>query len=221
MHTLEQKIKEYNDAKKVKTPAAILTLMENATTQLQSSGLEQAALMTGQQIPDFSLPDQHGTVRALSTYLEQGPIVLNIYRGGWCPYCNLEMQALSKALPYFQSRGVTLIGLTPETPSTAQDTITANGLEITVLSDAGNLVSQQLGLVFVLPEELRSVYASFGIDIPSSNGDNSFTLPVPATYIIGKDRTILYHFINVDYTKRVEPALLLNKLDDLADEGLI
>lgn len=137
-------------------------------------------------MPDFALPDQHGVVRPLSHYLAEGPVLLNVYRGGWCPYCNMEMQALNAVLPALRERGVNLIGMTPETPSSAQDTLTANGLAITVLSDEGNRVSAALGLVFELPEALRPIYAGFGIDIPASNGDESFTLPVPASYIIGQ-----------------------------------
>ncbi len=216
MPTLEQKIKEYDAIKRTKVPSEVLAVMEGATEALQTSGLEQGAFTTGDQLPDFALPDQHGTVRKLSYYLDQGPVILNVYRGGWCPYCNLEMQALNTILPEFVRRGVNLIGLTPETPATAQDTLTANELEITVLSDEGNRVSAELGLVFVLPEELRPIYEGFGIDIPASNGDDSFTLPVPATYILNKDRVVLYHFVNVDYTKRVEPTALLAELDRLS-----
>ncbi len=90
-----------------------------------------------------------------------------------------------------------------------------------MLSDEGNRVSAELGLVFELPEALRPIYAGFGIDIPASNGDESFTLPVPASYIIGQDRTVLYHFINADYTRRVEPAALLAELDRLAKAGAL
>ena len=221
MQTLEQKIKAYDEIKQSKVPAHILAVMDQATEQLRETTLEQGALTTGAQIPDFELPDQHGVTRPLSHYLAQGPVVLNIYRGGWCPYCNLEMQALNAVLPEFRARGVNLIGLTPEKPSSAQDTLTANGLAITVLSDEGNRVSASLGLVFTLAEELRPIYESFGIDIPASNGDDSFTLPVPATYVIGQDGTVLYHFVNVDYTKRVEPAALVAVLDELAAAGKI
>ncbi|WP_421227914.1 peroxiredoxin-like family protein [Aeromonas enteropelogenes] len=221
MQTLEQKIKAYDEIKQSKVPAHILAVMDQATEQLRETTLEQGALTTGSQIPDFALPDQHGVTRPLSHYLAQGPVVLNIYRGGWCPYCNLEMQALNAVLPEFRARGVNLIGLTPEKPSSAQDTLTANGLAITVLSDEGNRVSASLGLVFTLAEELRPIYESFGIDIPASNGDDSFTLPVPATYVIGQDGTVLYHFVNVDYTKRVEPAALVAVLDELAVAGKI
>ncbi|MGN5151168.1 peroxiredoxin-like family protein [Aeromonas enteropelogenes] len=221
MQTLEQKIKAYDEIKQSKVPAHILAVMDQATEQLRETTLEQGALTTGAQIPDFALPDQNGVTRPLSHYLAQGPVVLNIYRGGWCPYCNLEMQALNAVLPEFRARGVNLIGLTPEKPSSAQDTLTANGLAITVLSDEGNRVSASLGLVFTLAEELRPIYESFGIDIPASNGDDSFTLPVPATYVIGQDGTVLYHFVNVDYTKRVEPAALVAVLDELAAAGKI
>ncbi|MFM5292958.1 peroxiredoxin-like family protein [Aeromonas veronii] len=221
MPTLEQKIKEYDAIKRTKVPGDVLAVMEGVTEALRASGLGQGALVTGDQFPDFALPDQHGVVRPLSHYLAEGPVVLNIYRGGWCPYCNLEMQALNIALPEFVKRGVTLLGLTPEMPTTAQDTLTANELAITVLSDEGNRVSASLGLVFELPEVLRPIYERFGIDIPASNGDDSFTLPVPATYILGLDRVVRYHFVNVDYTQRAEPAQLIVELDRLAAAGML
>lgn len=221
MTTLEQKIRDYDEIKKNKVPSDVLAVMEGATEKLRNSGLEDKALAVGEQIPDFSLPDQHGVVRNLSYYLAKGPIVLNVYRGGWCPYCNLEMRALNAVLPEFHHRGANLVGLTPETPETAQDTLTANELDITVLSDKGNRISAELGLVFELPDELKPIYENLGIDIPASNGEDSFTLPVPATYIIGKDRVVLYRFINVDYTRRVEPALLVAELDKLQATGRI
>ena len=221
MPTLEQKIKEYDAIKRTKVPGDVLAVMEGATEALRTSGLGQGAFVTGDQFPDFALPDQHGVVRPLSHYLAEGPVVLNIYRGGWCPYCNLEMQALNIALPEFVKRRVTLLGLTPEMPTTAQDTLTANELAITVLSDEGNRVSASLGLVFELPEVLRPIYERFGIDIPASNGDDSFTLPVPATYILGQDRVARYHFVNVDYTQRAEPTQLIAELDRLAAAGML
>lgn len=221
MPTLEQKIKEYDAIKRTKVPGDVLAVMEGATEALRASGLGQGAFVTGDQFPDFALPDQHGVGRPLSHYLAEGPVVLNIYRGGWCPYCNLEMQALNIALPEFVKRGVTLLGLTPEMPTTAQDTLTANELAITVLSDEGNRVSASLGLVFELPEVLRPIYERFGIDIPASNEDDSFTLPVPATYILGQDRVVRYHFVNVDYTQRAEPTQLLAELDRLAAAGML
>ncbi|HDZ8846920.1 peroxiredoxin-like family protein [Aeromonas veronii] len=221
MPTLEQKIKEYDAIKRTKVPGDVLAVMEGVTEALRASGLGQGAFVTGDQFPDFALPDQHGVVRPLSHYLAEGPVVLNIYRGGWCPYCNLEMQALNIALPEFVKRGVTLLGLTPEMPTTAQDTLTANELAITVLSDEGNRVSASLGLVFELPEVLRPIYERFGIDIPASNGDDSFTLPVPATYILGQDRVARYHFVNVDYTQRAEPTQLIAELDRLAAAGML
>ena len=221
MPTLEQKIKEYDAIKRTKVPGDVLAVMEGATEALRASGLGQGAFVTGDQFPDFALPDQHGVVRPLSHYLAEGPVVLNIYRGGWCPYCNLEMQALNIALPEFVKRGVTLLGLTPEMPTTVQDTLTANELAITVLSDEGNRVSALLGLVFELPEVLRPIYERFGIDIPASNGDDSFTLPVPATYILGQDRVARYHFVNVDYTQRAEPTQLIAELDRLAAAGML
>ena len=105
-----------------------------------------------------------------------------------------------------------LIGLAPETPEHAGETATRHAIEIDILSDSGNRVAQLLGLVFELPEELRAIYARNGIDIPAFNGDDSFRLPVPATYIVDQAGMIAYAFVNADYTQRLEPAGILDQL---------
>ena len=164
-------------------------------------------------MPDFALPNQHGAMRRFSDYLAESPVVLNVYRGGWCPYCNLEMKALHDALPGIEQRGARLVGMAPETPDNAVDTAQRHDLRIDILSDAGNRVAERLGLVFELPESLRSIYAGLGIDLPAFNGDDSFRLPVPATYIVGRDGAVAYAFVNADYTRRLEPAEITSFLE--------
>ena len=145
-------------------------------------------------------------------YLKSSTIVLNVYRGGWCPYCNFEMKALSEALPMIKEKGAQLVGMSPELPSKAEITASSGGINIDILYDSGNVLSERLGLVFELPEVLRQIYEKFGIEIPAYNGDDSFRLPVPATYIVEKDGTIRYAYINADYTERMEPSDILAKL---------
>jgi len=163
-------------------------------------------------MPDFELPNQHGERRRLYQYLAESPVVLNIYRGGWCPYCNMEMKALHDALPRIEAHGARLVGMAPELPERALATRERHQIDIEILSDSGNRVAEQLGLVFDLPEELRPIYQKIGIDIPAYNGDDSFRLPVPATFIIGQDAEILYAFVNADYTQRLEPAEIVAQL---------
>ena len=215
MGALKDEIDAYNVAKQEKVPAEILATMVEATEELKRSGIEDRALKTGDTMPDFELPNQHGERRRLSDYLGKSPVVLNIYRGGWCPYCNMEMKALHDALPAIESRGARLVGLAPETPDKAMSTAERHGIAIDILSDAGNKVAEQLGLVFELPQALRPLYEKFGTDLVAYNGDDSFKLPVPATYIIGQDGVIVYHFVNADYTVRLEPSEIVAKLAEL------
>lgn len=212
MGALKDEIDAYNAAKQEKVPAEILTIMAEATEELKRSGIENRALKTGDTMPDFELPNQHGERRRLSDYLAESPVVLNIYRGGWCPYCNMEMKALHDALPEIESRGARLVGMAPETPDKAMSTAERHEIAIDILSDAGNKVAEQMGLVFELPQALRPIYEKFGIDLVAYNGDDSFKLPVPATYIIGQDGVIVYDFVNADYTLRLEPSEIVAKL---------
>jgi peroxiredoxin len=212
MGVLTDMIHAYDEVKKEKVAAETLATMADATEDLKRSGIERRALKTGDTMPDFELPNQHGKRRRLSDYLAKSPVVLNIYRGGWCPYCNLEMKALNDVLPEIQAHGAQLVAIAPETPDKAMLTAERNAINIDILSDAGNRIAEEMGLVFELPQVLRPVYEKFGIDLPAYNGDNSFKLPVPATYIVGQDRSIVYDFVNADYTQRLEPTEIVAKL---------
>lgn len=209
---LQEAIAAYNAEKKLRLSPDILGTMAEATETLKASGIEGRALRTGDTMPDFALPNQHGIARRLRDYLAESAVVLNIYRGGWCPYCNMEMKALHDILPEIEARGATLIGMSPETPDKAMDTATRHEIAIDILSDVGNRVGEQLGLVFTLPNSLREIYEKIGLDLPAYNGDDSFRLPVPATYIIGMDGVIRYDFVNADYTLRLEPAEIVARL---------
>jgi len=212
MQPLKIEIDAYKADMAGKVPAEVREIMARCTEDLMASGIENRALKKGDVIPDFELPNQHGQMRKLYDYLSVSPVVLNIYRGGWCPYCNMEMKALHDALPQIEAKGAKLVGLTPETPDQADLTAQKHGLAIDILSDSGNRVAEKLGLVYELPESLRTIYQKFGIDIPSYNGDNSFKLPIPATYIVRKDGVISYDFVNADYTQRMEPAEIIRML---------
>ena len=212
MGALTDAIDAYNAEKSQRVPKDILETMAQATAELEASGIEGRAVQTGDRMPDFALPNQQGEQRRFFDYLEESPVVLNIYRGGWCPYCNLEMKALHDALPQIEAHGARLVGLTPELPDNAMATAERHDMRIDILSDAGNRISERLGLVFDLPEVLRPVYQGLGIDIPAYNGDDSFRLPVPATYIVRRDGIVAHAFVNADYTQRMEPAEIVTHL---------
>jgi len=212
MSELREKIAEYDAAKAKRVPAEVLQTMADATRQLESLGIADRSLKTGDRVADFELPNHLGEKRRLSDMLARSVVVLNFYRGGWCPYCNMELNALQQALPDIKASGATLVAISPELPDKATDTQARHTLEFDVLSDVGNRVSEAFGLTFELPEQLRPIYTKLGIDIPAFNGDDSFALPVPASYVIDSDSVIRYHFVNADYTRRLEPDDLLRAL---------
>lgn len=195
-----------------RVPAEVRAVMDQTGHDLQRWFEGQSPIGQGDTAPNFTLPKHDGTTWQLSDALKHGPVVLSFYRGGWCPYCNLELRALQSHLPELASAGASLVAVSPQTPDASLSTQEKNELTFGVLSDQGNTVAEQFGLVFELPEELRPIYESFGIDLPASNGDSSFSLPVPATYVIGTDAVVRYAFINVDYRTRAEPSEILQQL---------
>ena len=212
MSDLREKIAEYEAEKAKRVPAAVLDTMAEATCQLEGLGIVDRSLKAGDRIPDFTLPNHLGQQRRIGELLAGSVLVLNFYRGGWCPYCNMELNALQQALPDIRASGADLVAISPELPDKALDTRARHELEFEVLSDVGNQVSAAFGLTFELPEQLRPIYTKLGIDIPAFNGDDSFILPVPASYVVDSDGIIRHHFVNVDYTRRLEPDDLLRVL---------
>ncbi|AFY71710.1 alkyl hydroperoxide reductase/ Thiol specific antioxidant/ Mal allergen [Thalassoporum mexicanum PCC 7367] len=194
----------------------ILAKMDRATEELGESGIVDRSLKVGDRIPAFSLPNIAGEEVKISDFLTKGLTIISFYRGGWCPYCNMELRALQQYLPQFQALGAELVAITPETPDNSLTTTEKNELSFAVLSDVGNKIARQFGLVFVLPEYLRSVYEKFGIDLPAYNGDQTFELPVPATYVVDREGKIIHAYANIDYTQRLDPEVILGVLQQAA-----
>ncbi|NER84847.1 MAG: AhpC/TSA family protein, partial [Leptolyngbya sp. SIO1D8] len=166
---LAQAIADYQTQASAKRPAAISAAMQQATEELEKSGIVNQALTVGDVIPQIELPNAVGDLISVPLLLGQGPVVISFYRGGWCPYCNLELRALQQVLPEIQGLGAQLVAISPETPDSSLSTQEKNGLSFQVLSDVGNQIAQAFGLVFTLPETLRPIYQGFGIDIPAHN----------------------------------------------------
>ncbi|GGA35860.1 peroxiredoxin-like family protein [Okeania sp. KiyG1] len=186
--------------------------MNKAVVDLANSDIVDNSLKVGEKVPNFSLPNAVGKKVELNSLLVESPVVISFYRGGWCPYCNMELRGLQKYLPQIAELGAKLIAISPETPDNSLSTTEKNELTFEVLSDGGNQVAKEFGLVFELPEELRPIYQSFGIDLPAYNGDKSFELPIPATYVVASDGTIIHAFVNPDYTQRLDPEEIINVL---------
>ena len=189
-----------------KIPRDAVAVMMKATEELGASGITELAPKQGQKLPDFSLPNQTGQQLNLATLREQGPVVVTFYRGGWCPYCNLQLRAYQQMLPELKAAGATLVAITPELPDASLSTAEKNELEFDVLTDLNAEYARDLGLVFTLPESLRPIYEKFGIDVQAHNGDGQFDLPLAATFVVDVDGTIIFAKVDTDYTLRAEPS---------------
>lgn len=213
--SLTEALAEQNVAARQQIPDAALEVMDDATEQLRRSDLLDGAVDVGDTAPSFALPNATGDPVRLDDLLDDGPVVLSFYRGQWCPYCNLELRHLQAALSDVEAEGAQLVAVSPQTPDASLSTAEKHDLAFDVLSDEGNEVADAYGLVFSLPEPLREVYDGFGIDLPATNGDDAWTLPVPATFVIDTDGTVRYAFADVDYTHRADPADVVDALRDL------
>jgi peroxiredoxin len=183
---------------------------------LIASGQAERALKVGDLAPSFALPDQDGAVISSVDLLTQGPMVISFYRGVWCPFCNIELKAMQAALGNIQSRGASLLAISQQTPVNSRKSQRDNDLTFPILSDKGGELGAAFGLRWVVPEEMREVHRKLGGPLPTFNGEESWTLPMAARYIIGRDGLIAYAEVNADYTKRPEPSDMLPVLDRLS-----
>ena len=210
--TLEQQIHEFNAQLATQAPSQVVDQFRQHINILMASGVEKNALKVGEKAPSFTLPDALGRPVSLAGLLQQRPAVVTFYRGEWCPYCNLQLHAYQQALPQIKELGASLVALSPQTPDHSLSLSEKHELAFPVLSDQGNQVARQFGLVYSLEGQTRTLLKSLGSDIPAFNGDESWELPVPGTFIISQDGTIRLTYADADYTHRLEPSALLDGL---------
>jgi peroxiredoxin len=186
--------------------------------RVRADGTIEGALKIGHTVSDFTLPDAFGNQVSLETLLAKGPVVVSFYRGEWCPFCNLELRALQAVLPEMEKLGATLIAISPEKPDQGVIATDKNKLTFPVLSDFGNKVAQQFGIVFLMGRDVQELAKSFfNNDIAIRNADGSYELPVPATYVIDQAGVIRFAHIEADFmTGRAEPEAVLAALRALA-----
>lgn len=211
--SLKAQIDAYNVQKDAKLPADVLALMNTTNEELIAQHIKDNALQIGQKVESFSLANHNGENIELADLLKKGPVIISFYRGGWCPYCNLELKALNDYLPQFKTQNAQLVAISPQLPDETLSTAQKNDLEFDVLSDVSNKVAEQFGLLFTLDERIQALYTQFGIDFEHYYGDKSFKLPLPATYVINQEGVITYAFLNEDYTLRAEPTDVMAALE--------
>jgi peroxiredoxin len=205
-------------SQEVLTTASPERLQANAQTisDLVASGLSASALREGDVAPDFALPDTHGHVLALKTLLHRGPVVISFYRGGWCPFCNLELRGLQRVLPEIVQVGASLVAVSPQLPDNSLSTEEKNQLTFPVLSDVGNIVAKRFGIVFTLPTALVHANKAIGRDLVEINGESGAAqLPMPATFVLDKSGVIRLAFVEEDWSKRLDPDIVVDTLRGL------
>lgn len=196
------------------TPPDLQALIEAMVDDLDRRGAVPG-IEVGTPAPDFTLPDAHGVPVTLSQRLADGPVVLSFYRGAWCPVCNIELRALQAHLGEIAARGASLVAVSPQAPDTSLPFAESAGLGFDVLSDLDQAVASAYGVRFRLSDALIAQYEQWGLLLPEQNADGSWDLPVPATYVIGPDATVVARHVDPDYRHRMDPAQILDALDGI------
>lgn len=212
MSTLQQDLEAFKAEFIAKLSKEKAEIMNRADADLAATDILKRALKAGDTAPDFTLPDATGRKVSLFDTLKQSPVILVFYRGGWCPYCNLELRAYQRLLPEIRKADAQLIAISPQTPDASLSTQEKNALVYPVLSDTGNAAAKAFGILFDMPAYLSNLYASFGNDLTIINDAGTWALPLPATYIIGQDGKILKAFVETNYRTRMEPQAALDAI---------
>jgi peroxiredoxin len=188
------------------------------TSGAAEQALAEQALKEGAQAPDFILSDAHGSAVRLSHLLAQGPVAMIFYRGAWCPYCHLALRAYQQALPHMQARGATLVAISPQTLD--HNRALAEKLELTfaLLSDLGNQLAREYGLVFTIDEAVRDAYKQVRANLPRFNGTDAWELPMTGTFLVDQSGTVRLAFVHADFTRRLDPSVVIARLNELQGE---
>lgn len=214
--SLQTQLTQFKESKITQIPEEIKNIMFDDLAKLSESGIVEAAPKTGDILKDFTLPNHRGEVSSLAELRKQGPVVITFYRGGWCPYCNLELRAYQEILPQIKAAGATLVAITPELPDESLTTSERHSLEFDVLTDKNSDYAREIGVVFTVSERLRPIYEGFGINIEKHNGKGQFDVPLAATFVVDVDGSIACAVVEADYTVRAEPSDVVKILESLA-----
>lgn len=209
--SLKEQLAEHRAGWFKRVPVERQAIMERHIAGLRD-GLEKSAVKAGDRAPSIVLRNARGELIDVGALLTKAPVIVAFYRGGWCPYCNLELRAFQQILPAIKAAGASLVAISPEKPDDTLSTAEKNALTFEVLSDVGQKVGRAFGLVYQFTDELKSAYGGFGLNIPEKNGADEWALPISATYLIGRDGIIIYAYTDPDYRDRADPLDILKLL---------
>jgi peroxiredoxin len=180
--------------------------------ELKGKNLAAGALVVGAQAPSFQLQGHNGKLASSADRLNDGRLVICFFRGRWCPFCVGQLEAMNLILPQINHAGASLLAISPQTVQQSCFMADQHKLRFPLLSDAGNTIARQFGLTYLVPDEEQAIYRRAFVNLPFANGDDSWELPIPATFILDTGAKVLYTSANEDYTERPEPADILRQL---------
>jgi len=210
---LRQIFAERKEAIAKYVPPDVQAIHARTIAVLKAQNFAAGALGVGAKAPAFTLPDHNGKSVTSTDLLAKGRLVLLFIRGRWCPFCVGQMEAMNYVAAQIAAAGAALAAISPQTEKQAYFMHDQHKLAFPLLVDARNEVAHQFGLVYRASREQQDLYRRTFVNLPLVNGDDSWTLPVPATYIVDRDGTILFAAVNEDYTERPEPLEVLSKLE--------
>ncbi|MBU2974598.1 peroxiredoxin-like family protein [Zobellia sp. B3R18] len=210
--TLQEQLKQMRHASMERMPQSIMKVFTDSIADIRKSQLKENALQVGDYVPDMNLQNSNGNNLWLSNLIEQEFLILNFYRGGWCPYCNMELREYERLRKSFNQLNTDIVGISAEIPELANTTTNKNGISFPVLTDIDAQSMKAVGIVFQLDEASKKEFKNFGMDFTKIHGNSNFELPVPAVYVINKNMQIVYTHFEEDYMTRLEPTELLKNL---------
>lgn len=219
-HSLQEELNEILEAFYEAVSEEDIIAYQQFVEGIQNMKIAEQAVKVHEKAPDFTLEDQDGDQVCLSQLLKDGPVVLIFYRGKWCPHCNAYIMRLQRNLEKIKATGASLLAISPMLPDGTKYLATKRCLEFSVLSDVGNTVAHDYNLTFQVKSEYREKFLNWGEDVPSHNGDESWEIPLPATYIIDPDGTIVWSFIDNDPGARADMDEILDAIPMCAVEDL-
>lgn len=193
-------------------PSEILQAFGANLNELIEQKIDQKALTIGDQAPDISVLDTDGKEIKLYDLLKNGPVIINFFRGNWCPFCMAELSDYQESIQQFHLPTTQFLFISPQMQAYSAQLKSEKDFDLTLIADQHNEIARQFGLVFTLDDNIREIYKKIGADLSAINGDNSFELPIPATYVVAPSGKITYAFVETNYMMRAEPREVLSMI---------
>ena len=213
--SLEESLAKLREASSGKIPEEIRMKMGAATKAIKESGIMDGVIKVGDKLPSFNLPNSKGVMVSSDDLLAKGNLVVTIYRGHWWPYCNAELYALRDIVDGLNENNTTMVAISPQNQDKNDELVEKHKLNFDLLRDEGNGYCNELGIVMTVAQEIQDIYGGFGIDLPTSNGESSWTLPMPTRLVVSQDGIVRAADIDANHTTRPEPQKTLDDVKAL------